>query len=178
VSNSPAKAVTIGNQNIPTGTVTFPATTAGQFTFNLQVFPFTTSYNVWAGGCTTGNPLLYGKPGITALATPGGTTSVTVRQPSITLNGASGVPGYSGLYPLNTSGVKVYYTSIDAGCTERYVQTSGTGGALPTPGAPYGNYKVCAELSGSYGQLDSFLNQVFGGSSVTIAYKGTGTCPP
>jgi type II secretory pathway pseudopilin PulG len=178
VSNAPAKAVTVANQDIPNGSISFPATTSTQYQFNLQVFPFLTSYNVWAGGCASGNPLTYSKPGVTALVTPGGSVPVTVRQPSITVTGATGVTGYpGGNYPINTSGVKVVYQSVDPGCTEKYSQTTNSTGKVPNPGVPYGNYKVCAEVSSNYGQVDSFLNQVAAGTSMTVPYRGSGACP-
>jgi type II secretory pathway pseudopilin PulG len=159
VSNSPAKAVTIGNQKIPTGTVTFPATVPGQYQFSLQVFPFTTSYNVWAGGCTSGNPLIYVKPGITALATAGGTTSVTVRAPAINLTVTRG----GALYASSNVRIK----STDPDCPEAYVTTTSTSGKLANPGFPYGNYLVCADDGTSF-DSQSVVNTNPAGTAVAV----------
>jgi Tfp pilus assembly protein PilV len=176
---SPAKAVTVANGGIPAGTLTFPAPatpTQGSSSFALDVFPFPSGYGVWAGLCTAGNPTLYGLPAVTAAPGPGGAVSVTVRQPSITVTGATGVPGYSGTYPI-ASGTHMVYTSIDAGCAEKRSQTTGTGGVAPYPGMPYGNYKLCADAGGTYVQRNTFLNNVMAGQSTTLPYVGSGTCP-
>jgi hypothetical protein len=103
-----------------------------------------------------------------------------VRQPSISITAATGVPTY-GTFSLVSppqSGVHEVYTSIDPGCSEKYAQLTNSQGKLPYPGVPYGNYKLCADFSGSYGQLDTFLNSNPAGSTTTIPYKGTNvTCP-
>src|SRR5206468_5697177 len=49
---SPAKAVTISNSGITTGSLTFNAPASppeGSTSFTLDVFPFLSGYNVWAG---------------------------------------------------------------------------------------------------------------------------------
>ena len=82
---SPAKAVMVSNGGIPTGTLTFPAPPTpvqGVSTFALDVFPFTSGYNIWAGSCATNNPTLYSQPPFTATPTAGGSAGVTVRQPA------------------------------------------------------------------------------------------------
>jgi hypothetical protein len=177
VSNSLAKAVTVVNAGVPTGTLTFPASpVSGSSSFSLAVYPFPSGYGVWAGGCASGNPTTYGQAAVSAAPGPGAAVAVTVRQPSINITTATGVPGYPGGYTI-PSGAHEVFTSISAGCNEKYSQTTGTGGKVPQPGVPYGTYKLCADVSGVYAQLDSFVNQVPAGSSPTISYRGNGTCP-
>jgi type II secretory pathway pseudopilin PulG len=178
--NSPAKAVTVSNGGIPTGTLSFAATVANQYSFTMNgLYPFPSGYAVWAGGCTSGDPTKYGKPGVSAAPAPGASVAVTVRQPAIKVSQATGVPGY-GNYPF-PAGVHVVYTSIDAGCNEKYSQTTTgtTPTSVPYPGVPYGNYKLCADQPSfnAWAQLDTFLNQVATGSTPTVPYKGNGSCP-
>jgi Tfp pilus assembly protein PilV len=177
---SPAKAVTLANGGIPTGTLTFNAGSSSQSTWNINnLYPFTSGYGVWAGGCTSGNPVTYGQPPVVATPAPGGSATVAVRQPAIKVTQASGVPGYSpAMFPF-PAGVHVVYTSIDPGCTEKYSGT--TSGTTPTslanPGVPFGNYKLCADYTNAYAQLDTFANTNPAGSTPTLPYKGGGTCP-
>jgi Tfp pilus assembly protein PilV len=175
---SPAKGVMIANAGIPTGTLAFPAPASppeGSSAFTLYVYPFPTGYGVWAGTCASGNPTLYGVAAQTATPASGGSASVTVRQPSITVTSATGVPTY-GTYPTQP-GEHIVYTSIDAGCSEKRSQTAGTGGIVPYPGMPYGNYKLCGDLTGLYAQRNTFANNLAAGQSTTIPYVGNGTCP-
>ena len=175
---SPAKGVMVSNAGIPTGTLMFPAPATpaqGSSSFALDLFPFPTGYGVWAGTCASGNPTLYSLPPVTASPGPGGTANVTVRQPSITVTAATGVPSI-GTYPTQ-SGEHMVYTSIDANCGEKRSQTAGTGGIVPYPGMPYGNYKLCGDLSNQYAQRNPFANTVTAGQSTTIPYVGNGVCP-
>lgn len=178
---SPAKGVTVVNGGIPTGTLTFPAPAApaqGSTSFALDLYPFPTGYGVWAGVCSAGNPTLYSLPAVTASPGPGGTANVTVRQPAITVTGATGVPGVAPATYANQTGSHMVYTSIDAGCAEKRSQnTTAINGVMAYPGMPYGNYKLCGDLSGSYGQRNTFLNNLAAGQSTTVAYVGSGTCP-
>ena len=176
---SPAKGVTVSNIGIPTGTLTFnaPATpTQGSSSFALDLYPFTSGYQVWAGVCKDGDPTKYGLAAVSGTPTPTTPASVTVRQPAINVTGATGVPGFTGTYP-NQSGENMVFTSIDPGCSERRAQTAGTGGALSYLGMPYGNYKLCGDLSGQYAQRNTFANNIAAGQSTTLAYVGNGTCP-
>jgi hypothetical protein len=175
---SPAKAVTVSNIGIPTGTLTFnaPASpTQGSSSFALDLYPFPTGYSVWAGKCAAGNPVLYGVAAQSATPPSAGSANLTVRQPSINVTGATGVPGFTGTYP-NQPGEEFWFTSIDAGCSEQRIQLGGTGGVYPYPGMPYGNYKLCGDLSGAYGVRNTFANNVAAGQSTTIPYIGAGQC--
>jgi type II secretory pathway pseudopilin PulG len=174
---SPAKGVMISNSGIPAGTLMFPAPatpTQGVSSFALDVFPFPSGYGVWAGTCSSGDPTKYSLAPVVATTTPGGAVNVTVRQPSITVTAATGVPSF-GTYPTQPNEHMVY-TSTDAGCNEKRSQIAGTGGIVPWPGMPYGNYKLCGDLSNTYGQRLTFANTVAAGQSTTIAYVGSGVC--
>jgi hypothetical protein len=175
---SPAKGVMVANSGIPAGWLMFPAPATpaqGSSSFALDLFPFPSGYGVWAGTCTSGDPTKYGLSPVTASPGPGGAVNVTVRQPSITVTAATGVPGF-GTYPSQPNEHYVF-TSIDTGCGEKRSQTAGTGGVVPWPGMPYGNYKVCGDLSNQYAQRNSFANTVAAGQSFTIPYVGNGVCP-
>ena len=174
---SPAKGVTLANGGIPTGTLTFPAS-GTQSSWNItNLYPFPSGYGVWAGTCTSGNPVNYGQSAVVATPSPGGSASVVVRQPSIKLSQATGVPGY-GNFPF-PAGTHIVYTSVDSGCTEKFSGT--TSGTTPTylanPGVPFGNWKLCADYGGSYAQTNSYLNSNPAGTTPTVPYVGNGTCP-
>jgi type II secretory pathway pseudopilin PulG len=175
---SPAKAVMVANAGVPSGTLTFPAPanpSQGSSSFTLDVFPFPTGYGVWAGTCAAGNPTLYGLSAITASPAPGGTVNVTVRQPSITVTAATGVPSL-GTYPTQPNEHFVF-TSTDAGCGEKRVQIAGAGGIEPYPGMPYGNWKLCGDLSNNWAQRTPFANTVTAGQSTTLPWQGAnGVC--
>jgi Tfp pilus assembly protein PilV len=147
---SPAKSVMVSNGGIPTGTLTFnaPATPPeGVSSFALDVFPFTSGYNVWAGSCTANDPTKYGRPPYTATPPAAGSASVTVRQPAIDLqltrNGTN--------YATTTSG-KVRVIDTDTGCgTAVTTETVNTGKLAAAgsqgPGFPFGDYSVCGDDS-------------------------------
>jgi Tfp pilus assembly protein PilV len=170
VSASAAKALTVVNGGTPNGTVTFAAVPAtGASTFDVAVYPFPTGYGVWAGGCTSGDPTVYGKPAVTATPGPGTVANAAVRQPSIS-------PQVSG-YAI-PSGTHAVFTSLSAGCAEKYVSTYNSAGKLPNPGFPYGTYKLCIDFSNNWAQLDSFVNNVPAGSTPTLTIRSTsGVCP-
>jgi Tfp pilus assembly protein PilV len=179
-TSSPAQAITVSNINIPTGTLTFPAPASppqGSSTFTLKVYPFPSGYSVWAGKCTSGNPFLYGQPIVSASPGPAPSpgVTVTVRQPAITVTGATGIPSFPSPYGL-PSGTHLVYTSIDGTCTEKRAQnTTAANGVMLYPGMPYGNWKLCADSSGVYGQKNQ-LSNLAAGLSTTVPYAGNGVC--
>jgi type II secretory pathway pseudopilin PulG len=142
---SPAQAVMVSNSGIPTGTLTFPAPATpaqGVSSFALDVFPFQSGYNVWAGGCTTNDPTKFSQPAYTATPPPGGSAGVTVRQPALDLtvnrNGSPWVNSH------------VVVTTTDIGCSTKFTSSTLSTGKMtpagfPGPGFPFGNYRVCAD---------------------------------
>jgi type II secretory pathway pseudopilin PulG len=177
---SPAKAVMVANGGIPAGTLTFNAPAApaqGSSSFALDLFPFPSGYGVWAGTCSSGDPTKYGLPAVTAAPGPGAAVNVTVRQPAITVTGATGVPGVSpATYPVQNNQHFVY-TSIDAGCGEKRAQNANASGVIPYPGMPYGNYKICSDLGSPWAQRDTFLSNIAAGQSITVPYKSNSGGP-
>jgi Tfp pilus assembly protein PilV len=174
---SPAKGITVANIGIPTGTLTFPAPATppqGSSSFTLNVYPFTSGYGVWAGVCASGDPTLYGQTAVTATPLPGGSKSVTVRQPSIVVTSATNTP--LGTYPTQPNEI-LTFTSIDANCAEARTQTAGAGGVEPYPGMPYGNYKLCGSFSGYNAKKNAHANNVPAGQSTQINFVGNGGCP-
>jgi Tfp pilus assembly protein PilV len=175
-TSSPAQAITVENGGIPTGTLTFPAPASpvqGSSSFALKVYPFPTGYGVWAGKCAAQKPPAGQQ--ITASPGPGATVGVTVRQPAITVTGATGVPSYPGTYPLPT-GTHIVYTSADGTCTEKRSQnTTAANGVMLYPGMPYGNWKLCIDSGGAYGQKNQ-LSNVAAGISTVVPYVGNGAC--
>jgi Tfp pilus assembly protein PilV len=182
---SPANGVTISNIGIPTGTLAFnaPATpTQGSSSFALNVYPFPTGYAVWAGTCTAGDPTLYGLAATSAAPAPGGTGSVTVREPALNLT----LYRNGGTY----ASTHVRIASTDSACSQTPATfTTNASGMLTYPGFPYGNYFVCADDGTSY-DSGPFVDTIAAGISfdLEIPVKGkrkrlpdpptaqTGTC--
>jgi type II secretory pathway pseudopilin PulG len=142
---SPAKAVMVSNGGIPTGTLTFnaPATPPeGVSSFALDVFPFTSGYNVWAGSCTANDPTKFSAGPYTATPPAAGSTSVTVWQPALNVTVTRGGN------PWQNAHVRI--TNTDGTCPGTVTTTTTSAGKLapagsPGPGFPYGNYRVCAD---------------------------------
>jgi type II secretory pathway pseudopilin PulG len=142
---SPAKAVMVSNGGVPTGTLTFPAPATppeGVSSFAVDVFPFTSGYNVWAGSCATNAPTNFTQPPYTATPPAGGSTSVTVRQPALDLTVNRNGSAWANAH--------VVVTTTDTGCTTKFTSSTTAAGKMtpagfPGPGFPYGNYRVCAD---------------------------------
>jgi Tfp pilus assembly protein PilV len=177
---SPAKAVMISNSGITTGSLTFnaPATpTQGSTSFALDVFPFQSGYNVWAGSCAANDPTKYGAAPVTATPPASGSVNVTVRQPAINLhltrNGTN--------YATTTNGkVRVYNT--DAGCGSTFTsETLSTGlfaaAGNPGPGFPYGHYTVCGDDNTHYDN-GTVANTVAAGTATLALDIPTGKKAP
>jgi hypothetical protein len=115
-----------------------------------NLYPFLDNYGVYAGQCTTNNPVNAPTSNASYLQTysptPNTTTTLNspkVRMPSINVRIIS---GSSTGGTLVTSGATVKVTTADAGCTTVYPdQTGNSSGALPEPGFPFGTYRICAQ---------------------------------
>jgi type II secretory pathway pseudopilin PulG len=144
---SPAKAVMVSNSGIPTGTLTFPAPatpTQGVSSFALDVFPFQSGYNVWAGSCTANDPTKFGVAAYTATPPPAGSANVTVRQPALDLTLKRGTSLFASTHTR--------VTNRDATCPQAVTTTTTSlgkfaGAGFQGPGFPFGNYTVCADDS-------------------------------
>ena len=159
----------VANANLPSpNTKTFEASPAGAANTVVNatgLFPFTNGFNVYAGrgpdqgtsACPTNNPTTSPNTGTmgTLSVVPAGTTttqSVTVRVPSInvrvltTTTPTANPPGFNG--------ATVVIRNADTGCANTFVNQTSSNvtygsttyvGALPLPGYPYGNYRLCAQ---------------------------------
>jgi Tfp pilus assembly protein PilV len=133
--------VNLGTRAFGTGNPANPITTT------QTLFPFTSPYSVFAGGCANNNPLNNGATATSLLVDPGRTDyAVTVPVPSLNIK--------TQLSGVDTGNMAVKVTSATPGCAaENWPQTSlttaGLVGLLPDPGLPYGSYNVC--VSGKVG---------------------------
>src|SRR4051794_1573109 len=180
---SPAKAVMVSNGGIPTGTLTFPAPatpTQGVSTFALDVFPFQSGYNVWAGACTANDPTKYAQAPVNGAPAPGGSVNVTVRQPALNLTLRRGAALYA------SSHVRITNTNTGCGGTVTTTTTSAgklAGAGFQGPGFPYGTYHVCADDGTRFAATDVVNTAPAGVTfSLTIPTSGNssppkGTCP-
>lgn len=109
------------------------------------LFPFASTYAIYAGTCNEDNPGA-SAPDVAigdAKVPPGGKASVTVQLPPLNLTVWSGKESSPGSV---VEGAKVKI--VDNKCTGKGAQplnyTTNSNGHLLDPGLPYSNYKVCA----------------------------------
>ena len=153
-------------------------TTDNSFTFT-SLYPFTSGYSAWGGNCTKNDPTQWGDTAASATVAPGGGPyTISARLPAINIQVKRGTTS-AGATVYNAATVRV--TPTDSGCTATYpTQTSsgtgpsGTSGALPRPGYPYGNYTVCAS-DGTKKVSTSIANSAAAG---TDANTGTTAIDP
>ena len=179
---SPAKGAMVTNQGIvPGGKLTFNAAatpTEGVTSLALDVYPFPSGYNVWAGVCNTNDPTSYGAAAVTGSPPAGGSVNVTVRQPALNLTLRRGASLYA------SSHVRI--TNTDTGCGGTITTTTTNSGTLAGagfrgPGFPYGHYTVCADDGTRYAQTSvSNITAAGVNFSLTIPTSGNtfkATCP-
>jgi type II secretory pathway pseudopilin PulG len=107
-----------------------------------SLFPFTSSYGVWAGpsACTAANPATWSQTADSIVMQPGGTQSLTVREPAINIVAKDNGTARAGL------NVRVSPQSSGCGNTTTYPkQQTSASGTLPNPGYPYGDYSICVD---------------------------------
>ena len=173
VQASQSQYVTVSHSNLPApGTDLFDPPGGDQTTINAtSLFPFTSSYNVYAGSFPTTTP-----PSTTPTtsprwepggsdAGPGGSYAVTVREPAIRIRTRRNGVNTANMYTL----VKLTST----GCTETFAfQNSDANFALPSPGFPFGTYQVCSDNRNQGGTVrrrtvTNILNTSAAGTAVT-----------
>jgi hypothetical protein len=148
-----------------------------------NLFPFTDQYAVYSGSCTANDPTKYGQPQFFASVTPGGSPTVTVREPAINI-----FTNISGTAKTG-SNIRVWIKSTDSGCDQTAYKLSGdtlaglwtTGtkaGSLVDPGFPYGHYNVCAEdINTNKYDTDPVTNDNQNGTAtVSLQFNTTGRC--
>jgi Tfp pilus assembly protein PilV len=145
--------MTLSNSKLTVGAKTFnssPASPAQTTVIAQNLYPFLDGYGAFAGKCSSNNPALPPTNNTSLLQTysptPGQililTTTNDIRMPSINVRVVKSDGTLVSASPFAT--VKV--TTNDAGCTNTFAnQTSNASGAMPSPGHPYGSYKICAE---------------------------------
>jgi hypothetical protein len=176
-----ARAATVANPGLPSPgrksiTLTTAPTSPNTIAFST-LYPFNGGYGVFAGDCAANDPTSYitnyytSNPGLVNV-TPGGTFSVTVREPSINLS----VRNSSNAVLTNA---RVFVTPLDSGCGSTYpMQLTNSSGALPQPGYPFGRYLVCADNgSGNRRQVATITNTAPAGTATTtMSLTTTGVC--
>lgn len=179
-------AATIVNPNLPSPgfrsfTVASPTPTIGA----SNVYPFTSGYGVYAGGCAAANPVNYNasyftqNPGSYVRPGPSGSASVTVREPALN------VKVIRNSVPL--ANAHVIAKATGAGCADRYVMSTDSNGLIVlgpapflAPAVPFGPYSVCADdglhsaTAGTVQNTDPNGNQSSVQTTITVPKSGTG----
>jgi Tfp pilus assembly protein PilE len=112
-----------------------------------NVFPFSSAYSVYSGGCLGNNPKKYTMPpavGQSVQADPAGAYNIAVREPAMNIlvkNGASVVSGSTVKVTPDTASAGTSMT----GCSASFQFTTNSAGKLPDPAVPYGWWVVCAD---------------------------------
>ncbi|HEX5618711.1 MAG TPA: hypothetical protein VFX51_09835 [Solirubrobacteraceae bacterium] len=118
---------------------------------NVELFPFTTPYKVYAGRCTYADPARYGATAApfsfsTPAITPSGSFgTITVREPAtkiqVTRGGSNRQTAYIHAYP----------TGADCNSPSNDIVLGPTlsTGFVQYPGLPFGDYEICAEYLSS-----------------------------
>jgi Tfp pilus assembly protein PilV len=137
------------------------------------LFPFTSAYSVWAGACAGADPSLQSQTAPTALVTPGGTTPVTIKEPTVTVTLKKSGTLYTGNHKLTIVGT-------GSGCTTTFTDITGTTGTgVVAADLPYGPYTVCADdRAGHRLNGQTVTNNVPGGVAKTmdIQTSSSGSC--
>ena len=167
-------AIMVGNSGLPSPqTRTFTVgTAANTVSTGNTLYPFTDGYAVWAGSCTGADPRTYGDPTPIVSVTPGGTQSITVREPAIRIQILRGGSPYTS--------ARVRITPTTAGCGSVFTAAINASANLTDPGLPYGDYSICAD-DGTRKVTQTFQNRTAAGSPVVTTMSiptsgATGTC--
>jgi Tfp pilus assembly protein PilE len=154
------------------------STFVASVTTGATMFPFTSAYLAFAGGCD--DPLTPAGAEQSVIVSPGGTSSVTLPEPAMLVmvwSGTSASPG-----SLVSTKPDVTVTDTDAACgnAEDYPPSqipTASGGALANPGLPYGAYTVCADaqISGTYERnTGTVANTNYAAGDTVNIYLGSG----
>jgi Tfp pilus assembly protein PilV len=150
------------------------------FTTGL-LYPHTVAYTVWAGGCNGANPTTYGLAAQSALVTPGGVTSVNLREPPINFQVVNGST------PVNNATVR--FTATAAGCSGTVSRTTDSTGFIADKAFPYGTYTFCYQsgttkkvtaVSGATTLTNTSATGIAAGTAAKLDIASgftSGTCP-
>jgi Tfp pilus assembly protein PilV len=141
------------------------------------VFPFSSSYTVYAGTCESDKPPrtilenpLYSK-NFSAVVSPGSTTSVTTLQPPISVKVLESNKGITPEKALANGTVRLE----DSGCKTVHESSTTSAGALSHPSMPFGTYSLCvtAIVNGKHRKYTtSVANNSLSGVTVPTIYLG------
>ncbi len=138
---------TVSAGPVPSYTETVESTTATNPINTKTVFPFASSYTVYAGTCEADKPPssilenpVYNK-NFSAVVLPGLTNEeVTTLQPPVDVKVMSGTgPGAAKGLPVSNATVRLE----DTGCKTVRESRTNSEGELVHPGIPFGKYKLC-----------------------------------
>jgi Tfp pilus assembly protein PilV len=183
-----ATSLTAVNPSIPApGFRAFTFASAQTSISATNMFPFTSGYGLYAGTCSAANPTQYNpayytlNPTRYANVTPGGSTSVTVREPALNVTVKKSGVAYANAH--------VVVTATGAGCTDKFTMTTDSLGGLvkgaspyQAPAVPFGTYTVCADdgahkSSANVSNTDPSGNQVALNTVVTVPTSpASGVC--
>ena len=145
---SSSDALVLYHPNMEGGTARVLGTPGGSRVATISaapLFPFSSTYTVYGGSCTSNDPGT-GAGKVSVAAPRGGSASVTVQLPAFDPVVWSGTSSSSKGSPLAKADVWIRDTTCKAGSnlvTRRY--TTNSEGRLPDLGLPYGTYTVCAD---------------------------------
>lgn len=112
------------------------------------LFPFASTYAIYAGTCNEDNPGT-SAPDVAigdAKVPPGGKASVTVQLPPLNLTAWSGTKSNPGSVVPGAT-VKILDKKCEGKGAQTLTSTTNAEGHLPDPGLPYSTYKVCVYSS-------------------------------
>jgi Tfp pilus assembly protein PilV len=112
------------------------------------LFPFVSTYAVYAGTCTGNEPTPAGEltgpgPIAEAMVSPSGSSPVTIELPALHLATWSGSSAASPGTPVQGATVKLTDTKCEEGKPVVRTFSTNAEGGLPDPGLPYSTYGVC-----------------------------------
>ncbi|HET8757786.1 MAG TPA: hypothetical protein VFM58_17335 [Solirubrobacteraceae bacterium] len=180
----PSAGVTVAHNLLDAGFCTVPSTAPDPATydprpaptgslgtgFNIELFPFTSPYKVYAGRCTWADPAKWGAAAwsfSTPAVTPGGSVgTITVREPATNLRVTRGGSNRSGAY------IHAYPTGADCNSPTNEIVLGPTqsNGVVQYPGLPFGDYELCADWRSSgrwykTGSVTTIQNRVATGAT-------------
>jgi Tfp pilus assembly protein PilV len=115
-----------------------------------SLFPFTSTYSIYAGSCTEDNPgELAPEAAIADVEVPpGGPATATIQLPPLNLTVWSGNESSPGT-KVSGAPVKITDTKCSGKGGQPLTYTTNSEGHLAEPGLPYSTYEVCAYNSGT-----------------------------
>jgi hypothetical protein len=159
----PTTGVTFGHNLLDAKFCTVPSTAPDPATYDprplpqanglptgftgVELFPFATTYKVYAGRCTWADPSKWGASAVStpAIAPGGNFGTITVREPATNLRVTRGGTG-SG---TNRSGAYIHAYPTGADCNapsnEIVLGPTQSTGVVQYPGLPFGDYELCAD---------------------------------